>query len=110
MRSDAPRADLFRMGNVRFHIIASLALALALIVPGAAQASSGCLGAGTATASAGRLQREVLCLHNVQRRSHGLSRMRWNGTLARVASKYSRTMVRRHFCVALFGLRSKSSC
>jgi uncharacterized protein YkwD len=85
------------MGNVRFHLVAPFALVLALIVRGAAQAGTGCPGAGTATASAARLQKEMLCLHNAERRSDGLSRMRWNGTLARVASKYSRTMVRRHF-------------
>ncbi|MBN1530509.1 MAG: hypothetical protein JW895_15710 [Thermoleophilaceae bacterium] len=85
------------MGTVRFHHLAVPALALALLVPGAAQASPGCPGAGAATASAARLQKEMLCLHNSERRAHGLSRMRWNGTLARVAARYSRTMVRRHF-------------
>ena len=97
MRLEAPRADISPMGKFHFHHAAPLALALALIVPGAAQAGAGCPGSGTATASAERLQKEMLCLHNAERRSNGLSRMRWNGTLARVAAKYSRTMVKRHF-------------
>jgi uncharacterized protein YkwD len=84
------------------HYVVPAMLVLSLMAPGAAQAGTGCPGAGTATASAVRLQEESLCLHNARRRSEGLSRMRWNGTLARVAAKYSRTMVRRHF----FGHRS----
>ena len=44
------------------------------------------------------IQMTLLCLHNLERRAHGLSQLRWNRDLTGVASKYARTMVsRRHF-------------
>jgi uncharacterized protein YkwD len=39
----------------------------------------------------------MLCLHNVERRKHGLSQLRWNRELAGVATRHARDMVSRHY-------------
>ena len=39
----------------------------------------------------------MLCLHNVERRAHGLSKMRWNGQLAAAARRHAGDMVSRHY-------------
>ncbi len=84
--------------------IAALVVALLVASPAAAKAegtqaraSQSCAGADTRTNNVRRLQKAILCLHNLERGKRGLSKLRWNGDLTRVAKKYSRTMVAGHF-------------
>jgi uncharacterized protein YkwD len=39
----------------------------------------------------------MLCLHNLERRKHGLSELGWNRELASVAAGHARDMVSRHY-------------
>ena len=69
-------------------------------------AQAGCAGADTSTSNVRSIQMTLLCLHNLERRAHGLSRLRWNRDLTGVASKYARAMVsRRHFAHSSAGHR-----
>jgi uncharacterized protein YkwD len=107
MRGGAPCADVLNMGTGSLHhkrlvatvrSLALLAVAAVLAAPGSAAASQpGCPGAGVPTTDAHRFQKAMLCLHNAERRDHGVSRVHWNRTLAGVATRYSRTMVSNHF-------------
>jgi uncharacterized protein YkwD len=87
-------------------IIFASAVTLGAVSPAAAgtrdgslsQASqAGCAGADTATTNVRRIRRAMLCLHNVERRSHGLSRLHLNRALTRVATKHARDMTSRHY-------------
>jgi uncharacterized protein YkwD len=63
-----------------------------------AQASkAGCAAAGKATTNIRRIQKAVSCLHNLERRAHGLRSLRWDPDLSRAAAKHARDMVRRHY-------------
>jgi uncharacterized protein YkwD len=85
--------------------IAALVAGLAVASPAAASsqgerssaARTTCAGADTASRNIRKIKRATLCLHNAERRAHGLSTISWNHDLTRVAVKYSRTMARRHF-------------
>lgn len=70
-----------------------------------AGASSACNGASTVPtiANIGRVEHSTLCLINVQRRSHGLGRLRSNRLLRRAALSHSREMVASRY----FGHRSR---
>jgi uncharacterized protein YkwD len=39
----------------------------------------------------------MLCLHNLERRERGLSKLHWNAALASVAAKHARDMVSRQY-------------
>ena len=100
MRGAAARADEFCMPSRQSHhcLAALLTAVVVWLVPGSAAASQpSCAGASAATTTAPRFQKVMLCLHNAERRRHGLGKVRWNRALARVASKYSRAMVANHF-------------
>jgi uncharacterized protein YkwD len=107
MRGTASRADVLSMGLGTLHhnrltatlrSLALLAVAATLAAPGSAAASKpGCAGAGASSTNAHRFQKAMLCLHNAERRDHGLGTVQWDRALAGVAAKYSRTMVARHF-------------
>ena len=56
-----------------------------------------CPTANVVTTDAGQINKAMLCLHNVVRAEHGLSRMRWNDTLGGVAAEHARDMVARHY-------------
>ena len=60
-------------------------------------AQAGCAAADAAAAETRRFQRAVLCTHNVVRRERGLRRLRLNPDLSRVAARYARDMVSRHY-------------
>jgi uncharacterized protein YkwD len=83
-----------------------LLVALAVASPGTASAHSdkpardpqaACPGADTATSKIRQIQKTMLCLHNLERRERGLSKLRWNPELAGVAGKHARDMVSRHY-------------
>ncbi len=102
MRSQSFRSVLRSAARVA---LGSLVLSMAIAAPASADGSKparaaqgGCAGADTSTSNVRSIQMTLLCLHNLERRAHGLSRLRWNRDLTGVASKYARTMVsRRHF-------------
>ncbi len=58
---------------------------------------AGCAGANTATTNVRSIRRVLLCLHNAERRSHGLSKLRLNRKLTGVATKHGRDMTKRHY-------------
>lgn len=63
-----------------------------------ARSSAGCAGAGQATVSTTRFRKAMACLHDSERRSHGMARgLRLNRDLSRAAAKHARDMVRRHY-------------
>jgi uncharacterized protein YkwD len=84
-----------RLGHVLLSAagVALGALVLALGAAPVASAHAACAGADTATTNVRTIQRAVLCLHNVERRQHGLSRLRWNRDLARAGASHDRDMV-----------------
>jgi uncharacterized protein YkwD len=63
----------------------------------AASAAASCPGANSASGGAVRFVRALICLHDLERRKYGLSRLRRNRTLARAARGHARDMVRRHY-------------
>jgi uncharacterized protein YkwD len=86
--------------------LCGLAVALGAASPAAASAGTasvaqasqaGCGGAETATTNVRRIRKALLCLHNTERRSHGLSKMRLNRDLTGVATKHARDMTSRHY-------------
>jgi uncharacterized protein YkwD len=99
------------MGNQSFRTLlwaalAGAALALALASPATAReqgkptraSQSGCASADSATRDARRMQKAMLCLHNLERSGRGLRRLRLNRDLSAVGTKFARSMVaRRHF-------------
>ncbi len=78
--------------------VALIALGMTVLAfaPATAGAAAPCHGR-SAAGDVRQFQRSLLCLHNAERRKHGLSRMHWNGTLARVGGAYARDMVARHY-------------
>jgi uncharacterized protein YkwD len=56
-----------------------------------------CAGADQPTRETRRLRRAVLCLHNIDRREHGLTTMHWNSDLSSVAHAHALDMVSRHY-------------
>lgn len=99
------------MKNNRFQLIlTALIFALVVASPAAARtgstpsaqsyanaAKAGCAGADTPTTDIRRFRKAVSCLHNLERRHHGLGSLRMNSDLSRVAAKHARDMVRRHY-------------
>jgi len=65
----------------------------------AAPAHAACAGADVmpSSANAAKVRKATLCLLNVQRRSHGLHKLRENGKLRHAAAGYSRLMVSQGF-------------
>ncbi len=57
----------------------------------------GCATASTPTSDVRRIQKAMLCLHNLERTARGLRKLRWNPELSGVANKYARTMVSHRF-------------
>jgi len=49
------------------------------------------------TSKVRRFTRAVLCMHNFERRAHGLRRLRASRTLHRAALRHARDMVRKHY-------------
>lgn len=83
-------------------LLALLASALVVCLLAAAPAPAsarGCKGADRApsAANAAQIRHATLCLLNVQRRAHGLARLRANRRLARAATRHSRDMVARGY-------------
>jgi uncharacterized protein YkwD len=66
---------------------------------GAAPAHAACAGADVvpSSANAAKVRKATLCLLNVQRRAHGLRKLRANGKLRHAAASYSRLMVSQGF-------------
>ncbi len=103
------------MSNLSLHSVArtatktalcGLAVALGAASPAVASADTGsvakasqagCAGANTATTNVKRIRKVLLCLHNTERRSHGLSKLRLNRSLTGVATKHARDMTSRHY-------------
>ena len=80
-------------------------VALALLLPAPAPAKSAdevhsagdrCHGS-IRTVHVRRLARALLCLHNRERRAHGLGALRRSGTLTRAARRHAGDMARRHY-------------
>jgi uncharacterized protein YkwD len=95
------------MKTKRFQIaIGTLFLALTVPSPAASLAAgplparasnAACSTADKPTLDIKRFQKAVSCLHNLERRHHGLRNLRWNIDLSLVAGKHARDMVRRHY-------------
>src|SRR4051795_1172489 len=84
--------------HIRLIGLAALTAGVLVLAP-AASASPGCVGA-SATAnrtSNHKLVRSTLCLLHVQRRKHGLRRLRLSKRLSKAARKHSRDMVKRDY-------------
>ena len=78
--------------------IGAATVALALASPTVAEGSqAGCAGADSPTSNVRVLKKTVLCLHNVERTSHGLSKLGQNRNLSNAASKHARDMASRHY-------------
>jgi uncharacterized protein YkwD len=73
------------------------ACVLALSVTASAHAACANAGATPSSTNAAKIRKATLCLLNVQRRVHGLSRLRENRRLQGAAAGYSRLMVRLGF-------------
>jgi uncharacterized protein YkwD len=86
-----------------FVVTALIALAVGMRVPpsaeaeGFARAAAGRCHAHKVTAKVRRFTRAVLCMHNFERRAHGLPRLRASRTLHRAALRHARDMVRKHY-------------
>jgi uncharacterized protein YkwD len=89
-----------------FLTISTIILALTATLPASASAKSplraavakgGCAGASSAKQDIPHLMKTILCLHNRERRSHGLRSLRWNHDLSKAAAGHGRDMVRRHY-------------
>jgi uncharacterized protein YkwD len=78
-------------------VLPALALALVLAVP--AGATAACKGARQHPSAHNMkaIRHATLCLLNGQRHRHGLGKLRAQRTLAQVATRYSRLMVRKGF-------------
>lgn len=78
-------------------IAAALAAAVALLAP--ASASAACPGADDSPnqVSLGAAERSTLCLLNVERRSHGLPKLRRNPRLDLASKRHARSMAVHHF-------------
>ena len=91
------------MFPTRLPLLATTALAIAAVAAPAAQAGSkahtaqantcGAVDSRPGEISSSDLRDATLCLLNIERESHGKSALRSNGTLAKVATRYSRQMV-----------------
>jgi uncharacterized protein YkwD len=77
--------------------LAGLVVALANGATPALASSPACPAADTATAETWRLEKAVLCLHNLERRERGLSQLRWNRQLAHAAERHATDMVSRQY-------------
>ncbi len=63
-----------------------------------AYASAGCKGADKTGQSVKRFRKAMTCLHDSERRAHGVRRhLRLNRDLSLAAAKHARDMVRRHY-------------
>jgi uncharacterized protein YkwD len=79
-------------------LVGILALVVALMTGLPASASAACSGADKATTSTARFSKAMTCLHDSERRSHGMRRhLRLNRALSLAAAKHARDMVRRHY-------------
>ena len=56
-----------------------------------------CAGADTPTRNVRMLKKTALCLHNVERAGHGLSKLGRNRSLSNAASRHARDMASRHY-------------
>ncbi len=65
--------------------------------PPAGATTVGCAGAESSVGDAQRFRKAVLCLHNLERRKHGMGNLGWNRDLSVAAAKHARDMVRRHY-------------
>jgi uncharacterized protein YkwD len=79
-------------------------LAAVLTVAPAANGSAHALSARQAcptslafTPAVGPTKKAILCLHNLERRRHGMSQMRLDPVLSAVARAHARDMVKRHY-------------
>jgi uncharacterized protein YkwD len=72
--------------------------ALALAVPAPA-AAAGCSGADANPASTNLkvVKRATICLLNVERRKHGIKKLRTNGRLSLASQRHSNDMARRNY-------------
>jgi uncharacterized protein YkwD len=86
-----------------FAVAALIALAISVRVPASADADAIARAAAArchahkVTAKVRRFTRAVLCLHNFERRSHGLRPLRASRALHRAALRHARDMVRKHY-------------
>jgi uncharacterized protein YkwD len=78
-------------------VLAGLVVALANGATPALASDPACPAADTATADTWRLEKAVLCLHNLERGQRGLSQLRWNRQLASAAERHAADMVSRHY-------------
>jgi uncharacterized protein YkwD len=85
--------------TLRSSLIAVVLISLPLALPAAAPAAAPCAGADLMPTSDNvpQMRQAVLCLLNVQRRSHGLSPLAESPQLRKSAQGFSRTMVRESF-------------
>jgi uncharacterized protein YkwD len=84
--------------HIRLISLAAL-VAGALALAPTASASPTCAGAGATAnkASTQKLLRSTLCVLNVQRRKHGLRKLRLSKRLSKAARRHSRDMVQRDY-------------
>ena len=86
-----------------FALAALIALAIGIRMPAPAEADEAARAAAVrchahrATAQVRRFTRAVLCLHNLERRAHGLRPLRKSRVLHRAALRHARDMVRKHY-------------
>jgi uncharacterized protein YkwD len=96
----------FAFGSLRLSLcflvtlaLASLSVAVQWTVPNgdAARGARSCKGAHSASAKGHRFAGAEMCVHNRERRRHGLRSLRPNAKLARAAHSHARDMVRQHY-------------
>jgi uncharacterized protein YkwD len=92
------RGQLLPLGTIVLALTVALpASASAKSSPRAVTSSGGCAGANSVTQDMPQLMRTILCLHNYERRMHGLRSLRWNHDLSLAAAEHGQDMVRRHY-------------
>lgn len=92
------RNHCLALGTIILALTAALPASASARSPlGAVASASGCAGASSAKQDIPHLMRTILCLHNRERRSHGLRSLRWNHDLSKAAAGHGRDMVRRHY-------------
>lgn len=95
-----------RLFRNHFLPLGTIVLALTVALPASASANSplatkastsGCAGANSITQDMPHLMKTIRCLHNRERRTHGLRNLRWNHDLSKAAAGHGKDMVRRNY-------------
>jgi uncharacterized protein YkwD len=84
---------------LRFRRAVAVAGVLGATAVASSSAHAACAGSDAmpSSANAAKIRKTTLCLLNMQRRAHGLRKLRQNGRLRHAAAAYSRLMVAQSF-------------